>query len=100
MAAASRWLTGRDGTEGIEKDGEASVPIQVRPGGTEAHQDPSRAHRDFGSDFDEQAPPGAGVAFAERVRLAAAREVAAARGTVECFGGHVVRRGSIAGRWR
>src|SRR4051794_7293306 len=67
-----------------EELAEALVPIQVRPGGAEADENPAAAHSDFGSHLDQQAAPCAGVAFAERIGLAAAVEIAAPFGTVKC----------------
>src|SRR4029079_10136321 len=68
-----------------EERAEALVPIQVGPGGAEADENPAAADSDFGSHLDQQAAPCAGVAFAERIGLAAAVEIAAPVRTVQCF---------------
>lgn len=59
----------------------------MRPTGRETHQDAAGTGEDFGGHFDQPAAPGAGLAFAQWVVLAAAVEKAFARAVGQCLGG-------------
>src|ERR1043165_57922 len=75
----ARWLTAGDGTSRSEEGAEAAIPIEVGPGGAEAHPDAMAAGGDFGGHFDQQATPRARLAFAQRIDLPTPREVASPR---------------------
>ena len=82
------WLSAGDGLRRCQESRESTIPIQVWPGSAEADENPPTANTHFGSHFDQQAAPGAGLAFAQRIGLTAAVEVAAPRATLESFGRH------------
>ena len=58
--------------------GDLSVVLQIGPVSRKPDQHASATDGDFGGDFDQPRPPGAGVSFAQRIALPTLIEIAAA----------------------
>src|ERR1700691_1171462 len=53
--------------KGFQETTDALIPVQIRPGTAQPYHDPPTAHPDFRRHLDEQRPPGAGLAFTQRI---------------------------------
>src|SRR4051794_26750367 len=63
-------------SQGFQEATDAVVPVEIGPRPAQPHQDAPAADPHLGGHLDEQGPPGAGLALAQRVVVPPEAEVA------------------------